>query len=84
MIVKDLPCQIFLKDFLYLFMRHTERERSRDTGRGKSRLHAGSLMWDSIPGLQHHAPELQHHVPGQRQMLKTAEPPRDPLMFNLI
>ena len=32
-----------------------ERERSRDTGRGRSRLHAGSLTWDSILGLQDHA-----------------------------
>ena len=29
-----------------------ERERGRDTGRERSRLHAGSLTWDSIPGLQ--------------------------------
>ena len=27
----------------------------RDTGRGRSRLHAGSPTWDSIPGLQDHA-----------------------------
>ena len=28
----------------------TMRERGRDIGRGRrSRLHAGSLMWDSIP-----------------------------------
>ena len=39
-----------------------ERERGRDTGGGRSRLHARSLMWDSIPGLQDHAP-------GQRQAL---------------
>ena len=26
-------------------------ERGRDTGRGRSRLHAGSPTWDSIPGL---------------------------------
>nr|XP_055179176.1 tectonic-2 isoform X3 [Nyctereutes procyonoides] len=32
-----------------------ERERGRDTGGGRSRLHAGSLTWDSIPGLQDHA-----------------------------
>ena len=38
----------------------TERERGRDIGRGRSRLHAESLIWDSIPGLQDHAP-------GQRQ-----------------
>ena len=35
-------------------MRDTHRERSRDTGRRRSRLHAGSLMWDSILGLQDH------------------------------
>ena len=41
-------------------MRDTERERERgrDTGRGRSRLHAGSLMWDSIPGLWDHALDL--------------------------
>ena len=37
----------FKKYFIYLFMRDTEKER----GRGRSRLHAGSLMWDSIQGL---------------------------------
>ena len=36
-------------------MRDTHRERGRDTGRGRSRLHAGSPMWDSIPGLQDRA-----------------------------
>ena len=36
---------IFFKDFIYLFMRDTER----------GRLHAGSWMWDSIPRLQDHA-----------------------------
>ena len=28
-----------------------DTERGRDTGRGRSRLHTGSLMQDSIPGL---------------------------------
>ena len=46
----------FFKDFIYLFM----IDRGRDTGRGRSRLHAGSPMWDSIPG-------LQDHTLGQRQ-----------------
>ena len=32
-----------------------ERERGRDIGRGRSRLHAGNLWWDSIPGLQDQA-----------------------------
>ena len=37
-------------------MRDTEeRERGRDTGGGRSRLHAGSRMQGSIPGLQDHA-----------------------------
>ena len=31
-----------------------DRKRGRDTGRGRSRLCAGSLMWDSILGLQDH------------------------------
>ena len=33
-------------------MRDTQRERGRDTGRGRSRLHAGSPTRDSIPGPQ--------------------------------
>ena len=33
----------------------TQRERGRDKGGGRSRLHAGSPTWDSIPGLQYHA-----------------------------
>ena len=44
-------------------MRETERERGRDTGRGRSGIPAGSPMWDSIPG-------LQDHDLSQRQMLK--------------
>ena len=43
-------------------MRDAERKRGRDTGRGKSRIHAGSPMWDSIP-------ELWDHDLSQRQML---------------
>ena len=38
-------------------MRH--RERSRDTGRGKSRLLEGSPMWDSIPGPPGSQPKLK-------------------------
>ena len=37
---------------MYLFMRDTER--GRDIGRGRSRLPAGSPIWDSIPGPQDH------------------------------
>ena len=36
-------------------MREIDRERDGDTGGGRSRLHAGSLMWDSILGFQDHA-----------------------------
>ena len=43
----------FLKDFIYLIMR--AREREAETGRERSRLHAGSPMWDSILGLQDEA-----------------------------
>ena len=39
-----------------------DTQRGRDTGRGRSRLPAGSPMWDLIPG-------LQDHTLSQRQML---------------
>ena len=39
---------LFFKDFIYLFMRDTEK--GRDIGRGRSRLPAGSPMWDLDPG----------------------------------
>ena len=42
----------FVRFYLFI-MRDTER--SRDTGRGRNRLHAWSLMWDLIPGLQDYA-----------------------------
>ena len=49
---------LFLFKILFIIHdRHTERrdrERGRDTGRGSSRLLAGSLMWDLILGLQDH------------------------------
>ena len=44
----------FPKDFIYLFMKDTENERGRDTSRGRSRLHEGSPVRDSILGLQDH------------------------------
>ena len=50
----------FLRFYLLIHERHTER--GRDTGRGRSRLHAGSPMWDLIPGPRDHAPS-------RRQML---------------
>ena len=53
-----LRCRIFFFKILFIHERH----RGRDTGRGRSRLHAGSRMRDSIPG-------LQYHTSGQRQAL---------------
>ena len=47
-------CQIFFLRFCLFIHENTERE-SRDTGRGRSRLHGGSPMWNSILGLQNHA-----------------------------
>ena len=43
----------------------------RDTGRGRSRLHAGSPTWDSILGLRDHAL-------GGRQALKPLSHPGCP------
>uniref|UniRef100_A0A8C0MV96 Serine/threonine-protein kinase OSR1 n=1 Tax=Canis lupus familiaris TaxID=9615 RepID=A0A8C0MV96_CANLF len=43
----------FLRFYLFIHERH--RERGRDIGRERSRIHAGSPMWNSIPGLQDHA-----------------------------
>ena len=54
-------CLVFFLRF-YLFIHDRLRERSRDTGRGRSRLPAGSWMWDSIP-------EFQDHALGRRQVL---------------
>ena len=50
------------KKKIYSLMIDRDRERGRDTGRGKSRLHTGSPTRDSILGLQDHAL-------GQRQAL---------------
>ena len=52
-------------------MRDTHRERNRDIGRGRSRLHAGRPIWDSIPRTPASRPE-----PEDRRL--TAEPPRRP------
>ena len=44
--------------FKILFIHGGDKEGwgGRDTGRGRSRLHAGSLIWDLIQGLQDHGP----------------------------
>ena len=61
---------------MYLFMRGRERERGRDTGRGRSRLPAGSPLWDSILGLQGH--------PGPKAGTKLLSHPEIPLKSFLI
>ena len=47
----------FLRFCLFIHENTQRGERSRDTGRGRGWLHAGSLMWDSVlvPGLQDHS-----------------------------
>ena len=37
----------FFKDYLFICERY--RERGKDLGRGRSKLHARSPMWDLIP-----------------------------------
>ena len=51
-------------------MRDTKRERGRDTGRGRSRLHAGSPTRDLI--------QVSRITPWAKGGGLTAEPPRDP------
>ena len=46
----------------YLFIHEKQRERGRDIGRERRRLHAGSPMQDLILG-------PQDHTLGQRQVL---------------
>ena len=55
-------------------MRDTERERGRDIGRGRSRFHAGSSMWDLIRdcGIK----------TGAKGRHSTTEPPRHPTFEN--
>ena len=55
-----MVCLFLLIIHLFIYERHTERET--ETGRGRSRLHAGSLTQDSIPG-------PQDHISGRRQAL---------------
>ena len=43
--------RFFFKDFIYLFMRDTQRE-----GQRQAEGEAGSPTWDSIPGPQDHTP----------------------------
>ena len=64
-----MGCCFFLLRF-YLLIHERHRDRGRDIGRGRSRLHAGSRMQDPIPG-----PENTTSTKGRRS---TTEPPRCP------
>ena len=64
------PIFNFLKNIFYLFMRVTDREA--ETGRGRSRLHARSPVWDSTPGPQVH------------DLSSTTEPFRCPQIFTFM
>ena len=64
----------FSKDFINLFMK--DRKSVRDTGRGRrSRLHARTLMWDSIPD--------SRIIPWVKGRRSTTEPPRRPCFLDL-
>ena len=70
----------FLKGIFFFFLifiheRHTER--SRDIGRGRSRLPVGRLMWDSLPG-------SWDHDQSQRQSLNHWTTQALPFFFFLI
>ena len=58
-IEKQQRLSLFLR--FDLFIHERQRERDRDTDRGISRLHAESLTWDSILGLQDHALKLRQY-----------------------
>ena len=58
----------FLRFYLFIHEKHTKR--GRYTGRGRRRLHAGSLMWIRSQDSRN-TPWAKHRCP-------TAEPPRHP------
>ena len=56
-----------------------ERERGRDTGRGRSRLHAPGARREPDVGFDPGSPRITPWAKGRRQ---TAAPPRDPNIFS--
>ena len=71
----EVNISVFLN--LYLFMIVTERERCRDTSRGRSRLHAPGADVGFDPGSTRITPWAK----GRRQ---TAAPPRDPIFITFF
>ena len=66
------PEGFLFKRFFYSW--ETQKERGRDIGRGRNRIHAGNPMWDLIP-------VLQDHTLSWRQTCLTPESPRCPMVF---
>ena len=61
-------CNLFYLKYFFLKIIHEKHtERGRDRGKGRSRLPAGSPMWDSIP-------RSWDHDLSQRQMLNQSHP----------
>ena len=75
-ISEDILVFLFKKKFLFIYSWGTQRGRGRDTGTGRSRLPAGSPMWDSIPD-----PGITPWAEGRRS---TTEPPRCPYFSFLM
>ena len=71
---RDPRLRFFNKDFIYLFMRDN-RARGRDTGRGRSRLPAGSPMWGSMPGPRDHDLSQRHTLNCQANSLTERSEP---------
>ena len=60
----------FNNDFIYFFIRDTQRSRGRKLGRERSRLPTRSRIWDSIPD--------SRITPWVKGRGSTPEPPRHP------
>ena len=45
----------FFFKILFIYSWKTHREKGRDTGRGRSKFHSQSPLWDPIPGPRDHA-----------------------------
>ena len=72
---KELSSQMFfILFFLFFYDSHTHRERGKDIGRGRSRLHEPGAR----RGIRSWVSRIAPWAKGRRQ---TAAPPRDPSFF---
>ena len=67
-----IPILFYFKDFIYLFMRDTEREREAET---QAEGEAGSMHWEPDVGLDPRSPESR---PGPRAGAKPLRHPGIP------